>query len=238
MKALVMQFPEKESMINERMSKTSESKSWLLFSKQTLTIMAFKHLVDQYFPGTILNHAFTLQSSLKKIKEAEYDLIIVDDTFSDKVMLNCINELSQKAEKSKVLVYSSSAKLLRGRDMASIGLNGFIDKKSTLISIVSSIRNILDVRRESSIGLFSFKDGMEDQIVSAIKDLTTVELTILSMMLKGTRQRDIAKSLGKTGGTIVYHRKNLMEKLGVKNLLSLGVIAHKFEHELEHFIPN
>jgi DNA-binding NarL/FixJ family response regulator len=238
MKALVMQFPAKETMISERMSKELATKSWLLFSKQTLTILAFQHLVDQYFPGTILDQAFTLQSSIKKVKEVHYNLVIVDDTFSDKVMLNCISELSDKAAKSRILVYSGSAKLLRGRDMAGMGINGFIDKKSPLNSIVNSIRNILSEKRESSNGLVSSTDGMEEQIVSAIKDLTTVELTILSLLLKGIRQQDIAKMLGKTGGTIVYHRKNLMEKLGVKDLISLGLMAHKFEHELEHFIPN
>lgn len=55
--------------------------------------------------------------------------------------------------------------------------------------------------------------------------LTTREIEVLSLIVKGKINKEIAESLGVSTTTVISHRKNLIEKLNIKSVSGLTIYA-------------
>jgi DNA-binding NarL/FixJ family response regulator len=56
-------------------------------------------------------------------------------------------------------------------------------------------------------------------------DLTTREVEVLRLVAKGLRNREIARVIGRTEGTVKVHLKNIHEKLGVEDRTEAVTLA-------------
>ena len=56
-------------------------------------------------------------------------------------------------------------------------------------------------------------------------DLTTREVEVLRLVAKGLRNREIARIIGRTEGTVKVHLKNIHEKLGVEDRTEAVTLA-------------
>jgi len=108
-----------------------------------------------------------------------------------------------------------------------------------------------DIHRALSAGACSYlvKDVLVGELVNAIRaaaagkrvipatvatrlaeftprvDLTTREVEVLRLVAKGLRNREIARVIGRTEGTVKVHLKNIHEKLGVEDRTEAVTLA-------------
>ena len=57
------------------------------------------------------------------------------------------------------------------------------------------------------------------------KTLTEREVEVLSLVVKGLINKEIADALNISVTTVITHRKNIQEKLGVKSVSALTIYA-------------
>ena len=62
--------------------------------------------------------------------------------------------------------------------------------------------------------------------VARFGNLTNKEIAILSMMLKGFTNREIAKEFGNSSRTIEIHRASIFDKMNVKNAIELALLLN------------
>lgn len=109
-----------------------------------------------------------------------------------------------------------------------LGANGYLLKNSSAEEVLSAIENV--VRKG-----FYFSDHVSQVMLEGLKrkrtpppvlnattNLSSRELEVCELMKDGLTTQEIADRLFISNRTVETHRKNMMEKLGVKN--SAGVI--------------
>lgn len=95
-----------------------------------------------------------------------------------------------------------------------------VDDNELLIAIneaLSMSRELLDTKKEN------------DRLSALFGNLTTREMEILSLVLEGKLNKQIASELNIAEHTVKIHRGNITRKLGVKSVAEMAKIAQKLD---------
>lgn len=113
----------------------------------------------------------------------------------------------------------------------------FLDKSNQVISfsIVCSLKEKLQSNRQYTIYLHSSPDDIYEQVKpvfeqkglinSETEELTNREVDVLKLVALGYSNKEIAGKLFISTHTVMSHRKNITEKLGIKSISGLTVFA-------------
>ena len=105
--------------------------------------------------------------------------------------------------------YDGDADIYRALDA---GACGYLIKDMLGREVVSAVRAAAGGRRviPSSVA------GRLAEYTPRV-DLTTREVEVLRLVAKGLRNKDVARVIGRTTGTVKVHLKNILSKLGVQD---------------------
>ncbi|WAM34165.1 response regulator transcription factor [Caldicellulosiruptor morganii] len=113
----------------------------------------------------------------------------------------------------------------------SYGADGYILKSSSADHLVESIRAVLQDKfvldREIASALPRFLNQDESKTCLEKFDLTEREKEIIKLVAEGFSNRDIAKALFLTEGTVRNYISILLEKLNLENRTQLAVFYYK-----------
>jgi len=129
-----------------------------------------------------------------------YTLFIIDKDLKDE---NLINNLVSLKEKNKLDI---------------LWFYNFDVEGDNLLNIYSSTNSIIKVIRE-----LLMKEGVYKDL--APQELSGRELDVLKLVAKGRSNKDIADILFISIHTVISHRKNITDKLGIKSIPGLTVYA-------------
>jgi DNA-binding NarL/FixJ family response regulator len=116
---------------------------------------------------------------------------------------------------------------------------------------VTTYDGVVDIHRALQAGACGYliKDTLGEQLVNAVRDaalgrrvippavavrlaefapradLTAREVEVLRLVAKGLRNREVARVIGRTEGTVKAHLKNVHEKLGVEDRTEAVTVA-------------
>lgn len=100
------------------------------------------------------------------------------------------------------------------------GACGYLVKDALVGELIQAIRNAAVGRRVIPPAVASRLAEFTPRI-----DLTSREVEVLRLVAKGLRNRDIARVIGRTEGTVKAHLKNIHEKLGVEDRTEAVTLA-------------
>lgn len=113
----------------------------------------------------------------------------------------------------------------------------FLDKSNQVISfnILNCIKKKLQSNRQYTLLLHSSPDEIYEQIkpvfeqkgrdIAKTEGLTNREVDVLKLVALGFSNKEIADKLFISTHTVMSHRKNMTEKLGIKSISGLTVYA-------------
>lgn len=115
------------------------------------------------------------------------------------------------------------------RDTLKAGFRGFLPKSMPLQQLVSSIDSALRgqtvVPKRLSVRSATPMTDEERQVAVLIKQLTTRELEVLSLLALGARVQNIAEEFGVSRNTVRTHVQNILTKLQVHSRLEAVAFA-------------
>jgi DNA-binding NarL/FixJ family response regulator len=195
-----------------------------LFSEGLESIIATMEDIE------VIGKAKDGEAALAMIKTRKPDLILLDVNLPGRSGWEVCNEIKQKNPEIKVLIvtmFSEPAQFHRSR---SAGADGFIVKNSERNELIHAIKEILDGRKYFSIppnigGNINPVTGERGFNPSNILRISRREKEILVMVCQGLTSQQIAANLHLSTYTVDTHRKNMMHKLGVKNVAELILAA-------------
>lgn len=156
--------------------------------------------------------------ALDKAKKYQPALIILDLNLSGVDGLNLIRHFSASNMHAKYLVYSGLDEHIYATRAKKAGANGFISKACGLEMIESVSRSILN-------GIDCFPVGLhhddEKPQQNAMQLLSNRELTILSYLIKGMPNKDIAAKLFIDAKTVSTYKNRILKKTKTKNIVDL-----------------
>lgn len=180
--------------------------------------------------GTALNG----MEALKKIEKNFPDILLTDVSMPEMGGIELCKEIKQKFSTIKVLVLTMYNDREIVNEILQAGANGYILKntgKQELLEALESLnRNDAYYSSEVVNALIeNMKNPIkEKQIYSS--DLTEREIEIVRLIVKEFSSAEIAEKLFISPRTVETHRKNILRKTGVKNIV--GLIKYAYDNKL------
>ena len=202
-------------------------KKFLLVDDHVVVRSGIKTLLSQIYKPAEIHEAFDGESVTQKLKDHQYDVIILDIQMPKTDTLGLMEYIRNNYPGAKVLVFSMSPENIYAKRFINAGAMGFVSKEAPLEEIISAINIILDNKKYISQSLASklAEDTFSGKPANPFNSLSPKEFEIVSLLLSGKTVSDISHSLNIHTSTVGTHKSRLFEKLGVNNILELKELA-------------
>lgn len=167
----------------------------------------------------------------------EADILILDINMPELDGIGVLRSFFKQGFQHKVIVLSSydDSKLIK--EVLKIGASGFLAKKCAGENIVEAINTVYSGQQyfsksiqEKLLATFTknlVKNEVPSQDGSFFSSITPRELDVLRLIAQQFNSKEISKELHISINTVETHRKNLISKLNVKNVVGLAIYAVK-----------
>lgn len=152
-------------------------------------------------------------NALTSVRQYHPDLVILDLALSTSDGLTLIRQVKAIDAKIKVLVLSSREERICVSSAAEQGANGYASKSCSMEEILCIVKLVL-------AGYRCFP-GESLERTKAVPSLSRRELSVLSFIAQGGRNKDIAKALFISPKTVSTYKMRLLTKLNLKTTLDL-----------------
>jgi len=162
---------------------------------------------------------------VKRIKEQDYDLILMDISMPGSDGLEVIREVKKLKPHIPVLILTIHPEKYYGLRMLQAGASGYLTKQNAPFELIEAIRKV-------SQGGMYISNSLAQLLVAAKKDgeekpghekLSDREYQVMNMIAAGKKVKTIADELCISVKTIHVHRRHILEKL---NMSSNAEIIH------------
>jgi DNA-binding NarL/FixJ family response regulator len=201
----------------------------LLVDDHPMIRMGIKTLLEGEKGISSIEEAADGDECLNMLTLKKYDVIIMDIKMPKKTGIETTKEIIKKYPDAKVLALSMHDEQDYIVKMLQAGAKGYLLKNSTKEELVKAVENVSNgenyfSNEVSSIMLskYIYKEFPADkkEYKSDIK-LTKRETEIIRMISEELTNAEIADKLGISVRTVDTHRRNLLQKLDVKNTAGL-----------------
>jgi DNA-binding NarL/FixJ family response regulator len=176
--------------------------------------------------------------ALEKLKKEHFDLVIMDIKMPDKNGIEATEEIVKTYPDVKVLAISMYDEQRYIVKMLQAGALGYILKNTGKQELMTAINTVMSgnsyfSREVSAIMMSQFMSRKSSDSPDTSKEditLTKREAEIIKMISEELTNNEIADKLGISSRTVDTHRRNLLQKLDVKN--TAGLVKYAIQHNL------
>jgi len=174
---------------------------------------------------------------IKWFEKNTADILILDINMPKIDGVGVLQYFLKKGFQQKVIVLSSYDDTKLIKEVLKIGSKGFLAKKCAAENIVEAINSVYNGEQYFSksiqdklIATFTkktVKNGKESLESAFFSSLTPREIEVLRLIAQQYNSKEISTLLHISLNTVETHRKNLISKLNVKNVVGLAIYAVK-----------
>lgn len=202
-------------------------KKFLLVDDHFVVRSGVKILLADLYTSSEIHEAMNGESAIVKLKEGEYDLILLDIQMPNTDTLGLMEYIHVTYPAAKVLMFSMSAENIYAKRFMKAGAFGFVSKEAPLEEITKAITTILGGKKYISESLAQklAEDSYSGKSGNPFNELSPREFEIVSLLLEGKTVTEISQVLNIQTSTVGTHKARLFEKLRVENILQLKELA-------------
>ena len=164
------------------------------------------------------------------LKEKEVDVAVLDISMPEMDGMELTKYIKQNYQQIKILILSMHNNSSHIRRVIELGADGYILKNKGKEELVNAIYAICN-------GEKYFKGEVSDNLITSMQSnytngpikLTRKEKEVLKLVANGMSTKQIAKELFIANSTVEKHKRNLIDKTGVKGS-SKGLMKFAFEN--------
>ncbi len=150
---------------------------------------------------------------------------LIDKSFGTKAIFQLMSDLKVRSPNTEPILWAAAISEVESFRALQVGARGIL-KKTLPISI------ILDCLRTVAKGNIWIENSVSNQFVGFINRRSTPKLTpredeILTLVMRGMKNKQIAEALCITTGTVKVHLMHIFEKTGVKDRFELAMYGRK-----------
>ncbi len=182
----------------------------------------------------VVGDASTGEEAIEIIEEKKAELLILDMSMPGLGGVGTTLELRRRGSAVRILILTQYAETVYLRRVMEAGANGYILKTARGEALLSAIRAVMagGTYIDPSLAgqLMGQVLGGKPATVSdeeSFSRLTPRERQILRLVAEGFSNKEMAASLGVAVKTVMAHRANMMDKLGIHNRSKLIQFAIK-----------
>ncbi|MFD1003319.1 response regulator transcription factor [Ohtaekwangia kribbensis] len=188
-----------------------------------VVVEGLQRILVNDLPVQTIREYYTGMDFLEDIKKGNYsvDVVLLDITLPDVNGIELCREIKSSLPDTYILGFSNHNDRSLVMQLLANGASGYILKNASAGELVGCILQALDGQVAFSEEIKKIISKPSAQQLKAIPPLTRREKQILKMIAEGKTSTDIAKELMVSPFTIETHRRNLMQKMDVKNAAAL-----------------
>jgi DNA-binding NarL/FixJ family response regulator len=189
---------------------------------------------DLHFAGAVS----TPGQALDLLEREMPKVCLLDKAFGSKAVFQIITEIKNRGLDTEPILWAAEISEVESFRALQVGARGIL-KKTLPLNI------ILDCLRTVAKGNIWIESSISNQFVGFINRRSTPRLTpreeeILTLVMRGMKNKQIADSLCITTGTVKVHLMHIFEKTGVKDRFELAMYGRKirgFSSDMEEELP-
>ena len=163
---------------------------------------------------------------LEKTKQLNPNVILLDYFFGEENGAKLTRMLKQIKPRIKVLAYSYSSEPIIIQKVLKAGAAGFVSKSEQLSKLVEALYQIAIGKQYFSPTIQSVVDKIQASSNHKLQELTQREFEIIEYVAKEFSNKEIGAQLFISPRTVETHKRNIMQKLKLKN--SVGLVNYYF----------
>lgn len=200
----------------------------LLVDDHSMIRTGLMKFIETFLPQTTFEEAKDGDSAFEKIKQDDYDLIIMDVNMPNTDSFGLLSNVIALKPKSKVLMFSMNAEEVYATRYLKLGAMGYLKKDEADSEIRKAITNLLNNKKyiSSSLSEKLLADHQnDDKHENPFDKLSTREFEIVQHLSRGESLAAICQKLNLHSSTIGTHKARVFQKLGCKNVVELSELA-------------
>jgi DNA-binding NarL/FixJ family response regulator len=169
------------------------------------------------------------------LENNEVDIVVSDMNMPQMNGIELTLQIKEFYPKVKVLLLTMVEDAPNIRDAIKAGVNGYVLKKAGKDELEKAILSIIAGKKYYSEAVIeelaaTADDDLNEAQPETILHLTSREIEILKLVAQELPSNKIGEMLFISMATVETHRRNLMQKLGVKT--SIGLVKYAIRHGL------
>ena len=171
------------------------------------------------------------EHALRLVAEFKPDLLLLDLAMPGLPGLDTLRALAEDKHPVRTILLTAAIEKVQIVQALQLGARGIVLKDAASETLLQAIRTVSTghfwVGRESVADLVSYLRSMMEPQSAANNTygLTQRELEILSAIVAGLSNRDIARRFSLSEDTVKHHLTHIFDKTGVSSRLELAVFA-------------
>jgi len=167
------------------------------------------------------------------VRQLRPEILLLDLAMPLRPGLEALRELSEQSITARVILLTAAAEKEQIVEALQLGARGVVLKDSAIQILLKAIHAVMNgeywVGRESVSNLVQYLRGLLDSTAAASRQkrygLTPRELEIISAVVAGYANKEIAEHFKISEDTVKHHLSNIFDKLGVSTRLELALFA-------------
>ena len=184
-------------------------------------------LVNEQQDMTVVGEAANGVEAVNMVDECHPNLVLMDINMEGLVDVNSTRTITRNYPETKVLAFSMHQEAHIVKNMIEAGASGYLLKSVGHEEVIIGIRKV-------ALGENYYCDKVMDLITDVLSGnsdlvhqvkLSNRETEVLSFVAKEFSNQEISEKLSMNIRTVETHKRNLIKKLGVRNVVGLAKYA-------------
>jgi two-component system nitrate/nitrite response regulator NarL len=192
-----------------------------------------KRLLESEGAFKVIGEACDGLEAVKMVRQLKPEIMLLDLAMPGRSGLEALREMSTDATPVRVILLTAAAEKEQIVEALQLGARGVVLKDSATQILLKSIRAVMNgeywVGRESVSNLVQYLRGLIGSSTSTARQrkygLTPRELEIVSAVVAGYANKEIAEHFKISEDTVKHHLSNIFDKVGVSTRLELALFA-------------
>lgn len=199
----------------------------LVADDHTIVREGLKQIVGDVGDMTVADEAANGQEALQKIREGDYDVVLLDISMPGRSGLEVLKDIRAERPKLPVLILSMHSEEQYAVRALRAGASGYLTKASAPDELIGAIRKVSRGRKYVTASLAE-KLALEldaDVQKPPHEMLSDREYQVMLMLASGKTVKEIADELCLSVKTISTYRSRILEKMNMKKNAELTLYA-------------
>jgi two-component system, NarL family, nitrate/nitrite response regulator NarL len=191
-----------------------------------------KRLLESEGGFQVVGEACDGAEAVKMVRQLKPDIMLLDLAMPGRSGLEALRDMIADTTSVRVILLTAAAEKEQIVEALQLGARGVVLKDSATQILLKSIRAVMNgeywVGRESVSNLVQYLRGLVGSTNTARQrryGLTPRELEIVSAVVAGYANKEIAEHFKISEDTVKHHLSNIFDKVGVSTRLELALFA-------------
>ena len=199
----------------------------LIADDHTIVRRGLRQILLEGFPAAHVEEVGDAEELIKKVMQAEWDLVISDLSMPGRSGLEALQQIKQLQPKLPVLILSIHPEEQYALRVLRAGAAGYLSKDMAPDILVVAVQRVL-------MGKKYITDTIAEKLASVLDSdsnkaphdtLSDREFTVLKQLAAGKSVSEIAEAMFLSVTTVSTYRTRIMQKMNMKNNADLTLYA-------------